>query len=585
MQGNNLNVMIHFHVYMEQPHTHTFRVVMQIPSMQKDVVEIWLPVWTPGSYLIREYSKNINYVHAYDGNGNALSVNKSRKNRWAISTTGSSFRIEYSVYAFEESVRTSWLDINHASIIPASLFFGITGHPMPAVIEFHPHPDFTSIASSLPVWENDPWKRFAEDADTLYDSPIEIGNHSEHVFHAAGIPHQLVISGEGNYNTEVMLRDMQRIIETELLIFQHHPCAAYLVILQTAVSMRGGLEHKDSTSLIFKRNGFGTEEDYNDFISLFAHEYFHLWNVKRLRPKPLGPFDYENENYTTSLWIAEGFTSYYDDLIVYRAGIIPERAFLKITEKNIQTVQNNPGKLVHPIALASQEAWIKYYRQNENSENTQVNYYTQGSVIALLLDLLIIHHSGARYCLDDVMREAYLRFYVNRNTGYTEEEFRAVLEQFAGISLIDFYGKYIFGTEELPIAETLALAGLKAETSQEADPELQAGWTINANNIVTAIRRDSAAEKAGIYVGSEMLAIDGYRYQAGLFSEIYAAHAIGDTITCISAFKGIIKQHTLVLTPTDRQKWHLQKMSEMSATQQRNYAKWLAQRNAETASI
>ncbi len=566
--------MIHYHVHMDAPHTHTFTVHMHIPASGADILTVCLPVWTPGSYLIREYAKNINALHA-TVDMQPCKAKKLNKHSWQIHTQGKACVVTYDVYAFEESVRTCWLDDVHASIIPAALFLRNAAHDHACTIHLDPYPAFKEIATALPPVQNDIWTRFASDTDTLYDSPIEIGNHSTHHFQAAGINHTLVVSGSGNYQIPPMIDDFIRIIETEVKIFEHHPCPSYLTILQTSNTMRGGLEHKDSTSLIYKRLMFEPRDNYRDFLSLFAHEYFHLWNVKRLRPKALGPFNYQEENYTSSLWIAEGFTSYYDDLIVYRAGLYTEQQYLRVIEKNLTQAENAPGKHVQSIAEASFDAWIKYYRQNENSENNQVNYYVRGSVLATMLDILIIHHSGARYCLDQVMREAYLRFYVNADTGYTEEEFRAVLEQFAGIDLSDWYANHVFGTTSLPLEDTFALVGLTLNNTLSNTIEPDMGITLNERSIITAVRKNSGAAMGGLYVQDEILAINGYRMQNGLLATMLSGKAVGETLTFTVSRYGLLKEVTARIMQTDKVDYILTPAADATTTQQRNYAKWL----------
>lgn len=561
-----------FHVYMDAPHTHTYRITLDVPALPADTISLALPVWTPGSYLVREYAKNINRLYCDDAH---IRINKTNKNTWQIESKQQAFRVTYELYAFEESVRTCWLDEVHASIIPAGMFLFAEGHPMPSTIHFRPHASFQRIATALPMVENDPWVRFAEDMDTLYDSPVEIGNHIVEHFEAAGVQHTLVIEGNGNYQIPKMISDMQNIIETEVRIFGHHPCKSYLTILTTSNTLRGGLEHLHSTSLIFKRFMFAAREQYQEFISLFAHEYFHLWNVKRLRPAALGPFNYVEENYTTSLWIAEGFTSYFDDLIVYRAGGYTEEEYLAVLEKNINQSENAPGKHIMSVAEASFDAWIKYYRQNENSENSQVNYYVRGGVLATMLDILIIHHSEGKHCLDDVMRTAYQRFWLERNSGYTEDEFKAIIEQYAGISLDRFYADHVFGTKQLPLNDLLHHVGLQLENTMAGQVETDLGITINGNNFITAVRRNSAGEKGGLYVSDEVLAINGNRYTAGLLESLTANANVGDTLQILVSKSGRIAEYTITLQYTDKVKYRMSAIAELTDVQRRNYAKWL----------
>lgn len=566
---------LHFHVYMENPDTHTFKIEMHIPAIAGSSITVALPVWTPGSYLVREYAKNINALNAFQ-DGHQIRTTKTDKCSWEIFTNGAACVVKYDLYAFEESVRTCWLDALHASIIPAGMFLRIADIDTQCVVQIHPHSSFADIVTSLPEVNGNKWMRFAADLDTLYDSPMQIGNPEIYNFSASGIPHALAITGKGNYNAEQIIADSIKVIETELRIFQHHPCPAYLTILNLSNTLRGGLEHKESTSLIFKRLMFNTREGYLEYISLFAHEYFHLWNVKRLRPKALGPFNYHEENYTTGLWIAEGFTSYYDDLIVYRAGIYTESEYIKVLEKNVNQAENAPGKKVQSVADASFDAWIKYYRQNENSDNNQVNYYVRGSVLATLLDIIIIHNSGAQYCLDDVMRTAYHQFYIERNTGFTEDEFKAVLEKYAGTDLTAFYTDHVFGTKQLNLQYYFNLVGMQLTNTLEAALEADLGLSINERNTITNVRKNSAGERGGLNVQDEIIAINDYRFTPTLLNSLMMDAEEGTVLQFVISRQGIIAQKTVRVQLSDKVAYTLTKHTAPNAEQQRNYLKWLA---------
>lgn len=566
---------ISFKVTMDNPSTHLFQVTLSIAGNNNSTLDVKLPVWTPGSYLIREYAKNINYVNAFDSSGNQLNAYKTDKNTWQIANASNQLTITYEVYAFEESVRTCWLDEEHASIIPAAFFLLPETIDGAISIHFKPNGLFKKIATALQQIENDNWAYQAESKDELYDSPIEIGNHSETTFTAAGILHKLAIYGEGNFDAQQITKDLIRVIETEVNIFKHHPCKAYLFILLNSNTMRGGLEHLHATSLIFKRFNYKPRVNYLEFISLAAHEYFHLWNVKRLRPFALGPFNYYNENYTTSLWIAEGFTSYYDDLIVYRAGISTESEYLTIVEKNINEAENAPGKHTQSVAEASFDAWIKYYRQNENSNNSQVNYYVRGALLTMLLDILIIHNSEGKYCLDDVMCEAYNTFYLQNNRGFTEDEFKGILEKYAATKLDNFYSQFVFGTELPDLQAYFAKVGLELIDGNAGKIEVDLGATINERNLIASIRKNSAAAIGGLNVNDEIIAINNFRYTSGLLTTFSESAKSGDSIALTVSRNGVIKQFTITFQLTDKVNYTLNPLSDAGITQRNNYAKWL----------
>ncbi len=566
---------IGYHVRMDNPAAHFFQMEIHVSNLHEEQVELSLPVWTPGSYLIREYSKNIDAVTAQTINGDHLQVNKIAKNKWLVNSSKNDFIVQYHVYAFEESVRTCWLDDDHASIIPAGLFLYLEKYDLPVTIQFYPPGNWQAISTALESIEGNKWKRSAPNRDTLFDSPVEIGNHEIYSFHAAGVTHELAIYGAGNYSVEKILRDMSKIVAEEVKIFKQHPCKNYLFILLNSNSMRGGLEHLHSTSLIFKRFNYEPESNYTEFISLVAHEYFHLWNVKRLRPFALGPFDYSNENYTTSLWIAEGFTSYYDDLIIRRCNLISERSYLDIVEKNINDALNPPGDAIHPVADASLDAWIKYYRQNENSPNTQVNYYVKGGVLALLLDLIIIKNSDCKNCLDDVMAEAYDLFYLKRNQGYKEDEFKLIIEKYAKEDLGWFYTDHVYGTKRVELKKYFELFGVDLQDLNENEIEPDLGIVINEKNIISQIRKNSAGEKSGLNVNDEILAINDFRYSQNFLQTITVGKKAGDQLKLTVSRNGIIKVITVTIQITDKANFKLTLNQHATEAQKKLFGKWI----------
>ena len=565
---------IAYEVAMPNPATHVYQFTLHIKGVTEEFVHLELPVWTPGSYLVREYAKNVNALQATDAQGDILPVVKTQKNSWAVYAAGNDFTVTYEIYAFEESVRTCWLDSSHASLIPAACFLWVAGYEGGVEITIHPHESFKKIATALPNAQNNVWQLIAADKVTLYDSPIEIGNHETYTFEAAGIPHTLAIYGEGNHNAQQIIADLIKIIDTEVKIFQSHPCDKYLFILLNSHTQRGGLEHLFSTSLIFKRFGYTARTSYLEFISLCAHEYFHLWNVKRLRPAALGPFNYGEENYTTGLWVAEGFTSYFDDLIVYRAGIYTENEYLNVVEKNINDAENAPGKHVQSVAEASFDAWIKYYRQNENSNNSQVNYYVRGGVLALLLDLMIIRHSKGLYNINDVIRDAYNQFYLQRNQGFTEAELKAIIEQYAGENLDWFYDNHVFGTKQIDYS-IFAAFGLQLVNQNEGKLELDLGIVINDKNAIQSVRKNSAGEKGGLNVNDEIIAINNFRYATGLLTQFTENKSAGDTLQLTISRSGMLQTFDVTLQNTDKVDYKLTPLENSGAAQKSLYEIWL----------
>ena len=375
---------------MPEPHTHYFKVEAELSGGRKNYIDFTMPVWAPGSYLVREFAKNVEGFTATDKAGKALRVEKIDKNTWRVySNKADVVRASYDVYAYEMSVRTSFLDASHGYVNGTSIFMYPEGYEkLGGTLVVKPYQDWNKVSTGLK--STGKFTFTFPNYDILADSPLEIGTHDVYEFTAAGVPHELAMYGEGNYEPQRLIQDMTRVIEEAVAVMGELPVDRYVFIVHNLNRGGGGLEHLNSTTLQTSRWNYSSEAGYNGFLSLVAHEYFHLWNVKRLRPEPLGPFDYDNENYTRLLWVSEGITSYYDDLIVRRAGFTTPQRYLDVVSGSINSVENTPGNKVQAVAEASFDAWIKYYRRNENSSNAEVSYYTKGGVLGHLLNMEIM---------------------------------------------------------------------------------------------------------------------------------------------------------------------------------------------------
>ena len=420
---------ISYTVTFPEAQAHYANVEMHIDNLSQNSITLKMPVWTPGSYLTREFSKNIETV-TVTSNGKNLPFKKTRKNWWLINTTGKKgITINYNIYCNEISVRTSTVDVSHGFLSNAGIFLYPEGMlHQPSTIHIIPYKDWSKVSTSLEMVNNDPFTRYSPNYDILFDSPIEVGNQDVFGFDAAGVKYEVAMYGGGDYNPDRLKIDMAKIVEQETSIYGENPNKHYVFIVHNYSKGGGGLEHLSSTVLGASREAYGTEKGYQSFLSLVAHEHFHLWNVKRLRPIALGPFDYDNENYTTDLWIAEGFTAYYEDIILRHAGLIAANNYLNVLSNDINQVENTPGRKLQSVADASYDAWIKAYRPDENSANGTISYYSKGSVLAMMLDLEIINDSQAKYSLDDVMKYMYDTYYKTLKRGYTDAEFKLGLK-------------------------------------------------------------------------------------------------------------------------------------------------------------
>lgn len=504
------------------PHTHYVEVEASVPTGRKPSVELMMAVWTPGSYLVREYERNVENLSASATGGGTLAVAKTRKNRWRIETGGAPrVSVRYRVYSREMTVRNNWVDARFALLNGAATYLTLV-EPRAA----RPHevtlalpPQWKTSITGLP---DAPDRRahhyVAPDFDTLVDSPIVAGNPAVHVFEVSGKKHYLVDEGEaGVFDGARALPDVEKIVRANERLWGSLPYDKY-IFFNLLVGGGGGVEHKNSTVMMSSRFSMATRGAYLNWLKLVSHEYFHAWNVKRLRPVELGPFDYENEVYTPSLWVAEGVTSYYGDLIVRRAGLQSQEEYLADLSGEIRSLQNTPGRLVQPVEQASYDAWIKQYRPDENSPNTTISYYTKGAVLGFLLDAKIRKATSGAKSLDDAMRLAFERY--SGAKGYTAQEFRKTLEEVAGTSFGGWWQDALESTKELDYTEAGDWFGLQFAPLPERRSADERGWlglgtrADGGRLVVSEVRRGTPAYDAGFNVEDEIIAIDDLRVRA-----------------------------------------------------------------------
>lgn len=520
---------ISYTVSMSKPWTHLLEVEMRLNWAQMpEKAEITMPVWTPGSYLVREYARHVESFNAADAGGNALVWRKIDKNSWQIDTKGAKeIVVKYNVYANELTVRTNELNDDHAFFTPAALLmFPKDQLKAASTVKVVPYKDW-KIATGLPKAEGENTFR-AENFDILYDSPFEVGNFKEISFTVQGKPHRFVFEGEGNYDMNRIAKDTAKIIEEAYKIFGELPYNDYTFILNLRGG--GGLEHLNSTALQWNRFGF-TGNGHNNFMTLVAHEYFHLWNVKRIRPDALGPFDYENENYTKLLWVAEGGTAYYESVLVQRAGIISTKEFLEGKAGQIQALQERPGRFETSLEEASFDAWIKYYRPDENAINNQISYYDKGELVNFLLDVEIRSASNGTKSLDDVMRYLYNEFY-KKGRNYTPEDYQKTAETMAGKSLEDFFSKYVRGRAEIDYNSILNGIGLQLKDNKGRETTyLGASLRQDGDRLtVTSVPKGTPAYEQGLNASDQIIAVDGIRANQTFLQNYFGEKKVGDKV-------------------------------------------------------
>lgn len=538
---------------MPKPQNHYFEVEMHLTDFEGDYIDIQMPTWAPGSYLVREFARHVNLVKAKDSNDKLLNVYKRNKNTWRIEKGDSkAVTINYEVYAFELTVRTSFLDLTHGYINGTSVFmYPENDKNLGGELHITPYKDFKKISTALPIkgeglsTENRTQIFTFENYDHLGDSPIEIGNQEVFTFDAAGVKHKVAMYGAGNYDIPTLQKDMAKVVESATNVFGENPNKEFLFIIHNVMKGGGGLEHCASTSLSVNRWTYEGEA-YIQFLSLVAHEYFHLWNVKRIRPVELGPFNYNEENYTSLLWVMEGFTSYYDELILRRAGFYTEQQYLKKLNTILNYVEGSVGNKVQPVAHASYDAWIKAYRTNENSANTIISYYPKGQLLASVLDAMIVNKYKGKKSLDDFMQTLWNKYYKKLNRGFSEDEFQAELEVFLKMDLSTFFKDYVFGVKTIPYNFYFSEIGLTVKDVSSVKPSFGASvYNNNGKVIVRRIRANSAAEESGLSVNDEIISFNGFRVDADSFENYVEDLNSEETFTLIISRDNIL----MVLEP------------------------------------
>jgi len=562
------------------PETHYVEVEASVPAGQP-AIELMMAVWTPGSYLVREYERHVEQVAAKGPDGAALAVTKTQKNRWRIEAKGAPrVTVTYKVYGREMSVRTNWIESRFALLNGAPTFLTLVerGVQRPHVVTLVPPASWKTCETSLPSVSGAPCQYRAASYDELVDSPFILGNPAVHRFVVGGKPHVLVNEGEaGVFDGERAAGDLAKIVAEAERLWGSLPYERY-VFINILSETGGGLEHKNSTVLMASRWATSTRRAYVNWLTLAAHEHFHAWNVKRLRPIELGPFDYERENPTTSLWIAEGFTAYYEHVLVRRAGLMTDVELIDGVGADIRELQTTPGRLAQPVVTASADAWIKYYRPDENTPNTAISYYTKGAVIAFLLDAKIRQATTGAKSLDDVMRLAYSRY--SGAKGFTETDFKGVVHEVAGRDFGPWWTSVLQTTEELHYDDALDWLGLRFKpVDQTANGPGKAWLGATTKNdggrlVVTQVRRGTPAHQAGVNVDDEILAIDDFRVRADGLDRRLEQYAPGRAVTLLVARRDELVRLPVTLDREPADTWRLEPKTDATAEQQAHRKAW-----------
>lgn len=539
----------HYRVEAADPAAHLFHVTLTVPQPQAGQ-RLSLPAWIPGSYLVREFARHLQRLAARQ-DGRPVTVQQLDKATWQVDCVPSSpLVLTYEVYAFDNSVRTAWLDSERGFFNGTSLCLRVHGQAQePHELELvppraYPHWEAATGLEPLKTGKRGFGTYLAHDYDELVDCPVELGAFFSADFRAGGVPHRLVISGATEaLDTDRLVADMQKICETEIRFWHERrrpPFKSFLFMLNAVDDGYGGLEHRNSTALICSRRDLPRKGDgrmgegYVTLLGLISHEYFHTWNVKRLRPAEFAHYDYRQENYSNLLWFFEGFTSYYDDLLLRRAGLIDDATYLKLLTKTCNQVMQTPGRELQSVAQASFDAWVKYYRQDENTANATVSYYTKGALVALCFDLTLRQEGHAS--LDDVMRALWQRC---KAGPMAEADFTGVLKELGGRAYTRELAQWVHGTRELPLKELLEQHGISVmEEPAQLQQRLGVRVSETAQGVVLKnVLRGGSAEQAGLAANDEWVGVEvaGQGWRLGKLDDLMLYAGAHRKVTAIVA--------------------------------------------------
>ena len=590
----NKQLAIHFSVELYSAESHLFRVTCNIKNTNKDGFKYYMPAWIPGSYMIRDFAKNFVEMNAKDSNDD-LAITLIDKQTWSIGKNNGEVSLQYDVYAWDESVRTAHFDNTHAYFNGTSLFVGIEGREDEAISLEIIKPDqsnntFTNwrVATSLHSLNKDGFDFgyfSAINYDDLLDHPVEIGNFEVLKFNVADTPHSIVIFGHQHLDTQRLLTDVEKICNTQVNTFKQFPkMEQYIFHLWVVDNGYGGLEHRSSTSLICSRKDLPyhgmvkKNDDYIRLLGLFSHEYFHTWNVKRIKPAEFIPYQLQEESYTRQMWAFEGITSYYDDLGLLRSKVITLDEYLILLGKNINRVMNTSGRTKQSLLDSSFYTWTKFYKQDENASNAIISYYAKGALFSLCLDIKIREASNNKKSLDDVMQTLW-KDYGSKQIGVEEDTICNIASKLTGTDLNEYFELYLSTTIELPLNEALAYINIELQTrpaeslddvggtppSKNAQQLIQLGARLTANPDgvkIAALHEWSCLTQAGLSSGDIIIALNGFKASKENLPDLLRGYKEGDVIELHYFRDNQLKQASFDVPETSNNIYYLQLLAQ-----------------------
>ncbi len=570
---------VHYSLGMSKPSSHFFEVEVTLSNISKSEtsIDFLLPVWRPGRYMVLDFATGIQEFSAQNETGKPLTWKKHDKSTWRVELHGaSSVTIKYKVYANEFSMRTRGLNDEHGFVDGTSVFMYVEKYrQLPVILHVTPFGDW-HVTTGLDITDGKQNEFHAPNYDVLVDCPLEIGNQKDFPFDVDGTQHILSIAGEGNWNADTLVRDISKIVRTTRDLWGSFPYKKYIFLFHCNPQAGGGTEHLNSAVMGIRPFSFKNPDSYRSVLGLISHEYFHTWNVKQIRPKGIRPYDYTKENYSEELWIAEGTTSYYGDIVMIRSGFQTPQNYIDGLATSASEDRRRPGNKVQPLSEASFDAWVKYWRGNQQSYNTESDYYGKGETVSLHLDLEIRKLSSGKSSLDDVMRAMYKRFPLS-GEGYTLKDVQHIAEECSGSNLDDFFAKYVFGVEPLPWESALLNAGLELSVKDTvAKPWIgMAVGETNTRAIVNQVVSGSPAYIAGVDFGDELVALNGFRIKATDFVDRIKELNIGDVVTLTVLHNDRLKTIQVTLQAGALLSYKVAKVKTPTELQTSIYEHWL----------
>ena len=605
----SLKKQIKYTIQASSPEAHIFTVNCFIPLPDPNGQLVSLPAWIPGSYMIRDFAKNIISLSAKTISSKTLSVSREDKSTWKIEACNEEVQITYEVYAWDLSVRTAHLDTTHAFFNGSSVFIEVNGQSdSPCSVEIL-CPEGSQykqwrVATSMSRKTSELYgfgEYKANNYDELIDHPVEIGNFTLATFKAAGVPHDIVITGHHKTNMDRLCDDLKKICETHINMFGDLPPIERYVFLVMAVGNGyGGLEHRSSTSLLCSRNdlALGNQEKipeaYRSFLGLCSHEYFHTWNIKRIKPKVFTPYNLSKESHTRQLWAFEGITSYYDDLCLIRSGLIDENSYMELLGQTATRVWRGKGRHKQSVTDSSFDAWSKFYKQDENAPNAIVSYYTKGALIALALDMTLRKHSDNQKNLDDLMHLLWQN-YGKKAIGLEETEIEQLASKLIDYDLTEFFQKYLYSTEDIPLADLLSIMGVDFTLRIASDSNDNGGKQLTdeqGNNLpivslgarlidenssvkITHVFDGGSVMLAGLSTGDIIIAADGLKVNKAGLEQMIASSSIGDKIQLHTFRRDELMKFELILQAAEKDTCVFTLSAKSNEEKDRLRASWL----------